>query len=173
MTLLYINSSISFFFLFFYSSCFMSIYNSMGYDRFKHLYIQNFSLAWRFLIFYFPVILSHLTYNIREFFPSNFDLNWFSQFVSNFSFIQSSFCFYSISHFFTSSFLLIFVNFKNLIKKLSVFLFAKNSASFFLSIYFCLQILLLYKFLRSFCYSFFYFLHLVYRHSINCFVWSY
>ena len=49
---------------FFFYSYLMSMCNSKGYDRLKHLYIQKLSLVWRLLAVYLCVFLPYLFYDI-------------------------------------------------------------------------------------------------------------
>ena len=66
----------AFFFLFlFFSSCFMSICNPVGYDRPECPYIQKSSPAWCPLIVHFRAVSPRLTHDIWGLSPPNSGLN--------------------------------------------------------------------------------------------------
>ena len=62
--------------IFFFSSCFISICNPVGYDRLERLYILNSSLAFCLLVVHFYAVSSRLIHDFWGFSPPNFDLIW-------------------------------------------------------------------------------------------------
>ncbi len=70
-----------FFFFFFFFSCLTSMCNPVGYDRLKHLYIQNSSLAWRPLAVHFCAVSPRLIHDIWELIKFLFSLLTPIQFI--------------------------------------------------------------------------------------------
>ena len=124
------------FFFFFFPSYFMFIYNFVGYDRSEHFYIQESSPAWRPLFVHFYAILPCLIRNIWDVFPL-LSLAFLTYSPSNFSPVQSFFCFYSISLFFAPSLPPTLDNFRNSNNRPIAFSLASNSASSFILVQPC------------------------------------